>query len=167
MRYLASPRAARVQRSLAFLVLGAIAACSPPPAYDVVIRGGTVYDGSGLPATRGDVAIAGDSIVAVGTVAGKGIVEVDATGMAVAPGFINMLSWATESLIEDGRSLDLGTPPRVLGEQRIEVGGDQDSGARPSMVERTRPESVPHELESTLRRGPENQGEVALEARRG
>jgi N-acyl-D-amino-acid deacylase len=119
MRYLASPRAARVQCLLAFLVLGAIAACSPPPAYDVVIRGGTVYDGSGLPATRGDVAIAGDSIVAVGTVAGKGIVEVDATGMAVAPGFINMLSWATESLIEDGRSLSdirQGVTLEVMGE---------------------------------------------------
>jgi N-acyl-D-amino-acid deacylase len=65
------------------------------------------------------VAIVGDSIVAVGTVDGRGRTEVDATGLAVAPGFINMLSWATESLIEDGRSLSgirQGVTLEVMGE---------------------------------------------------
>jgi N-acyl-D-amino-acid deacylase len=78
-----------------------------------------IYDGSGLPAISGDVALVGDSIVAVGTVSGRGRTEVDATGMAVAPGFINMLSWATESLIQDGRSqgdIRQGVTLEVMGE---------------------------------------------------
>ena len=87
--------------------------------YDVVIRGGTIYDGSGAPGRRGDVAIRGDSIAALGTVEGGGRVEVDATRLAVAPGFINMLSWATESLIADGRSqsdIRQGVTLEVFGE---------------------------------------------------
>jgi N-acyl-D-amino-acid deacylase len=94
-------------------------ACDGKPAYDVVIRGGTVYDGSGGAPRTADVAIRGDSIVAVGTVPEKGQLEVDATGLAVAPGFINMLSWATESLIEDGRSqgdIRQGVTLEVMGE---------------------------------------------------
>ena len=71
---------------------------------DVVIRGGTVYDGSGNDPIVGDVAIEGDRIAAVGTIAERAPRVVDATGLAVAPGFINMLSWATDSLFADGRS---------------------------------------------------------------
>jgi N-acyl-D-amino-acid deacylase len=100
-------------------LLALTAACAPAPAYDVVIRGGTLLDGSGDAPRTGDVAIVGDSIVAVGTVDGRGRTEVDATGLAVAPGFINMLSWATESLIEDGRSLSgirQGVTLEVMGE---------------------------------------------------
>ena len=74
--------------------------------YDVVIRNGMVYDGNGLPPFLADVAIKGDKIVLVNeTIAEKGSKEIDAKGLAVAPGFINMLSWATTSLIQDGRSL--------------------------------------------------------------
>lgn len=94
-------------------------ACQSEPAYDVVIRNGTVYDGSGDAPIVGDVAIIGDSIVAVGVVTGSGRTEVDAKGMAVSPGFINMLSWATESLIEDGRSqsdIRQGVTLEVMGE---------------------------------------------------
>jgi len=98
----------------------ALAACARAPAYDVVIRHGTIYDGSGGTPRVGDLAIQGDSIVAVGDIgAGRGRVEVDATGLAVAPGFINMLSWATESLIEDGRSqgdIRQGVTLEVFGE---------------------------------------------------
>jgi N-acyl-D-amino-acid deacylase len=100
-------------------VLALCVACQSEPAYDVVIRNGTVYDGSGDAPVVGDVAILGDSIVAVGTVAGAGRSEVDAKGLAVAPGFINMLSWATESLIEDGRSqsdIRQGVTLEVMGE---------------------------------------------------
>ncbi|MGN6288477.1 MAG: N-acyl-D-amino-acid deacylase family protein [Sphingopyxis terrae] len=89
------------------------------PAYDVVIRGGTLYDGSGAAPVVGDIALKGDRIVAVGTVAGSGRTEIDAKGMAVAPGFINMLSWATESLIADPRSLSdirQGVTLEVMGE---------------------------------------------------
>jgi len=88
--------------------------------YDVLIKNGTIYDGSGNAPFQGDVAIQGDSIVAVGTLAdARGKVEVDATNLAVAPGFINMLSWAVESLIEDGRSMaDIkqGVTLEVFGE---------------------------------------------------
>ena len=73
--------------------------------YDVVIRNGTIYDGSGSPPFTGDVAIQGDTIAAVGTLGNAhGRHQIDATGLAIAPGFVNMLSWATVSLIADGRS---------------------------------------------------------------
>jgi N-acyl-D-amino-acid deacylase len=88
--------------------------------YDIVIRGGTLYDGSGRPGRVRDVAIIGDSIAAIGTLAdARGRAEVDARGLAVAPGFINMLSWATESLIEDGRGLSdvkQGVTLEIFGE---------------------------------------------------
>ncbi len=92
---------------------------STDPAFDVVLRGGTVYDGTGTAPVAGDVAIRGDRIAAVGRVDGRGLRELDATGLAVAPGFINMLSWATESLIEDGRSqsdIRQGVTLEVFGE---------------------------------------------------
>ena len=91
-----------------FLATGLLAAaCTPAPLeLDVIIRNGTIYDGSGAPGYLGDVAIADDRIVELGVVdAAPGTPEIDATGLAVAPEFINMLSWATDSLIEDGRSL--------------------------------------------------------------
>jgi N-acyl-D-amino-acid deacylase len=81
-------------------------ACTAPTEVDLVIRGGTLYDGGGGPPLAGDVAVDGDSIRAVGDLrAYRGRTEIDARGLAVSPGFVNMLSWATESLIEDGRSL--------------------------------------------------------------
>ena len=89
------------------------------PAYDLIIRGGTLYDGSGKPPVVGDVAIRDDRIVAVGKVEGKAEREVAAQGMAVAPGFINMLSWATESLIADPKSqsdIRQGVTLEVMGE---------------------------------------------------
>ncbi|WP_338425229.1 N-acyl-D-amino-acid deacylase family protein [Sphingopyxis kveilinensis] len=89
------------------------------PAYDLIIRGGTLYDGSGNSPVIGDVGIRGDRIVAVGTVEGTATREVQAKGMAVAPGFINMLSWATESLIADPKSqsdIRQGVTLEVMGE---------------------------------------------------
>ncbi|MFD1613411.1 amidohydrolase family protein [Sphingomonas tabacisoli] len=96
-----------------------LASAAPKPAYDVVIRGGTIYDGSGGTPFAGDVAIRGDEIVAVGKVSERGAREVDAKGLAVAPGFINMLSWSNESLIADGRSqgdIRQGVTLEVMGE---------------------------------------------------
>ena len=88
--------------------------------YDVIIRGGTIYDGAGGAPYVGDVAIRGDRIAAIGRrIPGRGAREVDARGLAVAPGFINMLSWATESLIEDGRGqsdIRQGVTLEVMGE---------------------------------------------------
>ena len=86
---------------------------------DLVIRGGMVYDGSGNPPVRADVAIAGDRITVVGTVSGHGTRELDATDLAVAPGFINMLSWAADTLFADGRSqsdIRQGVTLEVFGE---------------------------------------------------
>jgi len=90
-----------------------------PAAHDVVIRGGTVYDGTGGTPFAADVAIDGDRIAAIGAVAERGRAEIDARDLAVAPGFINMLSWATTSLIADGRSqsdIRQGVTLEVFGE---------------------------------------------------
>ena len=78
-----------------------------------------VYDGSGGPPRRADVAVSGDTITVVGSVSGHGTRELDATGLAVAPGFINMLSWATDTLFADGRSqsdIRQGVTLEVFGE---------------------------------------------------
>ena len=100
-------------------VLLLAAACSKPE-HDIIIRGGSLYDGSGGPAKIADVAIDGDRITEIGDLEGHtGRREVDAKGLAVAPGFINMLSWANESLIQDGRSLSdiyQGVTLEVMGE---------------------------------------------------
>jgi N-acyl-D-amino-acid deacylase len=87
---------------------------------DLIIRGGTIYDGRGGPPLEGDVAIVGDTIAAVGDLGDwRARDELDANGLAVAPGFVNMLSWATESLLEDGRAqsdIRQGVTLEVMGE---------------------------------------------------
>ncbi len=97
-----------------------IGACSPGNKYDILIKNGKIIDGSGNASYIGSLAINGDTIAAIGELRdAKGTVEIDATGLVVAPGFINMLSWANESLIEDGRSqgdLRQGVTLEVLGE---------------------------------------------------
>jgi N-acyl-D-amino-acid deacylase len=87
--------------------------------HDIVLRGGTLYDGSGRAPFVGDVAIDDDTVSAVGRVTERGAREIDANGLAVAPGFINMLSWATDSLFADGRSqsdIRQGVTLEVFGE---------------------------------------------------
>lgn len=90
------------------------------PGYDVVIRGGSLYDGTGRPPVEGGLAIKGDRIAVLGDLSRSlGTLEIDARGLAVAPGFINMLSWATESLLEDGHSqsdIRQGVTLEVFGE---------------------------------------------------
>jgi N-acyl-D-amino-acid deacylase len=104
---------------LSFAIL-VVTACTPSPRYDLVIRNGTIYDGSGSASYVGDVAINGDAIAAIGDMGkAKGTTEIDATGLAVSPGFINMMCWANESLIEDGRSqsdIRQGVTLEILGE---------------------------------------------------
>ena len=103
-------------------VAGLLAAsAAPAPAgYSVLIRGGTIYDGSGGEPYVGDIALRGDRIVYVGPHApGHAARVIDATGKAVSPGFINMLSWAVESLIADGRGMSdtyQGVTLEVFGE---------------------------------------------------
>ncbi|HEX4618200.1 MAG TPA: hypothetical protein VH135_00645, partial [Steroidobacteraceae bacterium] len=119
-------------RALALLALacgGGAAPAAPPsgaagsPAYDVAIRGGTVYDGSGGAPFVGDVAIRADRIAYVGPHApGRSAEEFSARGKAVVPGFINMLAHPEESLLVDGRALsDLrqGVTLEVLGEDSM------------------------------------------------
>ena len=95
-------------------------AASDPSAFDVIIKGGTIYDGSGAEAKRADVAISGDRIAGVGNFpATSAKTVVDVTGLAVAPGFINMLSWSNESLLQDGRSqseIRQGVTTEIMGE---------------------------------------------------
>src|SRR5881398_1444436 len=106
------------------IVLGISAqAPSPSPApgdFDVIIRGGTVYDGTGAEPRQADVAIRGDRVAGVGDFkSAKARTVIDANGLAVAPGFINMLSWSTESLNQDGRSqseLREGVTTEIMGE---------------------------------------------------
>ncbi|HEX4953271.1 MAG TPA: D-aminoacylase [Thermoanaerobaculia bacterium] len=79
---------------------------APSPTYDLVLRNAVVYDGSGLPPFRGDVAVVGDRVAALGDLGTeRGRRELDLDGLALAPGFINVLSWATESLLVDGRGV--------------------------------------------------------------
>ncbi|MEZ4641430.1 MAG: D-aminoacylase [Chloroflexota bacterium] len=87
--------------------------------YDILIHNGLIVDGSGSEPYPGDVAIQGDKIAAVGQVEGNGRIQINAHGHAISPGFINMMCWANESLIHDGRSqsdIRQGVTLEVLGE---------------------------------------------------
>jgi N-acyl-D-amino-acid deacylase len=104
------------------MVVSVFLAChyKPGQQYDIVIRGGTIYDGSGVAAFTADLALRADTIAAIGDLKdATGKKEIDARGLAVAPGFINMLSWADRSLIMDGRSMSdikQGVTLEVFGE---------------------------------------------------
>jgi N-acyl-D-amino-acid deacylase len=104
----------------AAILLLLVDGCRPSATYDVVLRGGRVYDGTGAPPELADVAIQGDSVIAVAAgLEGRGRTELDVRGLAVTPGFINMLSWANESLLEDGRGqsdIRQGVTLEVFGE---------------------------------------------------
>ncbi len=107
-------------KNLLILLCSIIVSCSPKAEYDLILKNGLIYDGSGVPSYTGDIAINADTIAAMGDLnhtSAKKIVELN--GLAVAPGFINMLSWANSSLIEDGRSqsdIRQGVTLEVLGE---------------------------------------------------
>ncbi|MDP2321503.1 MAG: D-aminoacylase [Acidobacteriota bacterium] len=104
--------------AVAILVLAACA--TPEPQYDILIRNGRVIDGAGTPGVDASLAIRGDRVVAIGPLADATAREtIDATGLVVAPGFINMLSWADEPLLLDGRSqgnVRQGVTLEVFGE---------------------------------------------------
>ena len=112
--------------SAALVAIGLLAGCATTPlgqaqaGYDVVLRGGTILDGRGGAGFTGDVGLRGDRIAYVGpSLPGQAAQEIDARGLVVAPGFINMLSWANESLIEDGRGqsdIRQGVTLEVMGE---------------------------------------------------
>jgi N-acyl-D-amino-acid deacylase len=97
-----------------------LTAHAAPASYDVILRGGTIYDGSGKTPYTGDVAFSGDRIAAMGDIGeSSAALEIDVAGLAVAPGFVNMMSWANESLIEDGKSqsdIRQGVTLEIMGE---------------------------------------------------
>jgi N-acyl-D-amino-acid deacylase len=106
---------------LAAALAAGVSVAAQQPRFDVLVAGGTVYDGSGAPGVRADIGIAGDRIAAIAPSLDRADARsvVDASGLAVAPGFINMLSWATESLIQDGRSqsdIRQGVTTEIFGE---------------------------------------------------
>jgi N-acyl-D-amino-acid deacylase len=109
-----------IRFGLVALVLTLLISCTEKKSFDVIIRGGTIYDGSGGDPFVADVGINLDTIAAIGDLSNAvGKSEVDAKGLSVAPGFINMLSWATESLIVDGKSqgdIRQGVTLEVFGE---------------------------------------------------
>jgi N-acyl-D-amino-acid deacylase len=115
-----------IRHSAILVLAAALAACaqqperSAPEPYDLVIRNGIVYDGSGGEGRRVDVGIRGDKVAALGDLSNATTAKVvDVQGQAVAPGFINVLSWATESLIADGRGLSdtkQGVTLEIFGE---------------------------------------------------
>src|SRR5688500_740905 len=116
-----------MRRPFSFVIAGLVAAASwygtagaQGPTYDVILRGGTVLDGTGGPGRRADVGLRGDRIAVVGDLASaQASTVIDAAGLAVAPGFINMLSWSTESLLVDGRSqgeIRQGVTTQIFGE---------------------------------------------------
>ena len=106
-----------------FLVLLSLSILLPerrPNEYDCIIRGGVIYDGRGGEPFKGDIAIQGDTIAAIGNLkAHRSSKVIDATDLAVAPGFINMLSWAAEGLAADGEAVNdikQGVTLEVFGE---------------------------------------------------
>lgn len=102
------------------LFLGLAGCDAPAEQVDLLIHNGVIYDGSGGNPIKGDVAVRGGRVVAVGKLAGyQAKQQLDAKGLAVAPGFINTLSWATESLIHDGRAMSdikQGVTLEIFGE---------------------------------------------------
>ncbi len=117
---------------LTFIVLVLFASCTPQAEFDLILRNGTIYDGTGSSPYLGDIAINGDTIAALGNLmSANGKIEMDAEQLAVSPGFINMLSWAGESLIEDSRSqsnIRQGVTLEVMGE------GWSEGPLNPSMI---------------------------------
>jgi N-acyl-D-amino-acid deacylase len=108
------------QLVIAFSAIGVLIGCENQKSYDLLIRNGSIIDGSGEKSFKGSIAINADTIAAIGDLKNVvGSVEIDASGLTVAPGFINMLSWANVSLIEDGRSqsdIRQGVTLEVMGE---------------------------------------------------
>jgi N-acyl-D-aspartate/D-glutamate deacylase len=120
---------------LVLTVFAAAAACTKPTEYDLVLRNGTIYDGSGQPPRVGDVAVNGDRIAKVGDLGpSHGSEELDVSGLAVAPGFVNMMS-GPEELIADGRSqsdIRQGVTLEIFGEG--ESGGPLNEEMKQNLV---------------------------------
>jgi N-acyl-D-amino-acid deacylase len=111
------------RRLLVGAALSALSACATASSggrFDLIVRGGEIFDGAGGPSRQADIGVNGDRIAFIGDLRNASArEEIDAAGQAVAPGFVNMLSWATESLLVDGRSqsdIRQGVTLEVMGE---------------------------------------------------
>lgn len=129
--------ACRVPIAIALVLAAVAVGCARQPEYDVIVRHGTVYDGSGSPGVVEDVGIQHDRIAKLGDLGRvRGRQEVDATGLAVAPGFINMLSHSETSLLADGRAqgtIRQGVTLEVFGESSM---GPLSEAMKRDMVDR-------------------------------
>ena len=109
-----------VKLIFAYLLFVTFSCADGQRTYDILIKNGQIIDGSGEPSFIGDIGINADTIAAIGTLENAiGLNEIDASNLVIAPGFINMLSWATEALIEDGKSqsdIRQGVTLEVFGE---------------------------------------------------
>jgi len=109
-----------MRKIFSFIFIALLFSCNSKKVFDTIIRNGMIYDGNGGEPFKADIGIENDTIAFIGDLLNASAKnEVDAKGNAVAPGFINMLSWATETLIEDGRSqsdIKQGVTLEVLGE---------------------------------------------------
>lgn len=109
-----------MHKLICLLILTALLTACGSKKYDTIIRNGLVYDGNGTAPFKADIGVKNDTIAFIGDLSKESASnEVDARGMAVSPGFINMLSWAPVSLIEDGRSqgdIRQGVTLEVFGE---------------------------------------------------
>ncbi len=107
-----------------FLLCLLAISCKKESKYDIIIKNGLIYDGNGGNPQKTDIAIKADTIAFIGDLSNETDAKeiIDAKGMAVAPGFVNMLSWSTESLIQDGRSLG-----EIMQGVTLEVMGEGDS----------------------------------------
>ena len=109
-----------MKQLLAIAIISVIISSCNQPSYDTIIRNGMVYDGNGGEPFKGDIGINSDTIAFIGDLSKeKGRNEIDANGMAVSPGFINMLSWSPVTLLEDGNSqgdIRQGVTLEVFGE---------------------------------------------------
>lgn len=109
-----------MKQMLAIAIISVIISSCNQPSYDTIIRNGMVYDGNGGEPFKGDIGINSDTIAFIGDLSKeKGRNEIDANGMAVSPGFINMLSWSPVTLLEDGNSqgdIRQGVTLEVFGE---------------------------------------------------
>ncbi|MBK7291327.1 MAG: D-aminoacylase [Chitinophagaceae bacterium] len=109
-----------MKKIFALVLIVILFSCKSKTNYDTIIRNGMIYDGEGGEPYKADLGIKNDTIAFIGDLsAATASNEIDAKGNAVAPGFINMLSWATESLIEDGNSqsdIRQGVTLEVMGE---------------------------------------------------
>ena len=149
--------------ALLTVLLFAACASSAQPEYDLLIRNGQVFDGTGSAGVSAAIAVRGDRIVAIGPLQdARARLEVDAKGLAVAPGFINMLSWADEPLLVDGRSqsdIRQGVTLEVFGEGwsmgplNARMKEEQVDGAGRSQVRRSTGRRSASILEGLQRKG--------------